>query len=267
MKILLLGAGYVGQALLANWQGGNDQFFVTTTSEEKIEILSQKASQAIVWKSGETEYLKKLVDVCDAMIVTVAPNKNSNYKETYIQCAQDVKESLKDRERPFYLFYTSSTSVYGDHEGKVVEEKSALLTPSEKGQLLVEAEKLFLSCQNPQVTVSIFRLGGICGPGRDPKNRAEFFSGKVLPGNSQRPVNLSYLEDIVEAVSFSFQKQLSGVYNVVSDEHLTCEEYYGNLCKNLGLPPPTWDPNQVSLHGSNAKVSSEKIKAAGFSTK
>ena len=63
--------------------------------------------------------------------------------------------------------YFSSTSVYGNHNGKWVDELSNTVPTSERGILRLETENshldLFKSMPFP---LHIFRLPGIYGPGR-----------------------------------------------------------------------------------------------------
>lgn len=63
--------------------------------------------------------------------------------------------------------YISSTSVYGDHGGRPVNENTLPSNPSRKGQLRLAAEDEWRAFANSTASsLCIFRLSGIYGPGR-----------------------------------------------------------------------------------------------------
>lgn len=266
MRILLIGTGYVGMALLSSWENIEDCFWCTTTTESKLEIIQsqKKTEKALLFQSKKSTDLKEIIDKCDAMIVTVAPIKGVGYKETYLETALSIKEGLKKRTRPLFLLYTSSTSVYGDHNGAVVKETSNGLLLPEKSHILSEAENIFLSCANSHIAVCILRLGGIYGPLRTLEKRAEKFSNKIIGGSGEEPTNHIHLDEITHAIEFCVKEKLNGIYNLVNDDHPSRKKLYKKICEQLKLIPPNWEPCLNSSRTTNAIVSNEKIKNAGY---
>jgi nucleoside-diphosphate-sugar epimerase len=264
MRILILGVGYVGQALLGGWHDANDTFWTTTTSPEKVQNLETLCEQVFHLESNDPQQLESILNNCDALIVCVAPHKGNNYEQTYISTASAIKQALVKRTRPFYLLYTSSTSVYGDHDGEWVDENSTRNTSSDNGRVLMKTEDIFLSCQNEHVSVCILRLAGIYGPGRELETRARRLSGQMMPGSGDSPTNHIHLHDIVKGIGFCFEKRCIGVFDLVGNDHPTREILYCRLCEQLEILPPVWENGTPSGHGSNAKVSNRKIKEEGF---
>ena len=254
MKFILMGAGYVGTALLNSFQYKSHEFFITTTREEKVEEL--KAYGNVLLLNCKNN-LKEWVDMCDGMIILIAPKNSQNYDETYRQTAKTVSLSLKNRKRPFYLVYTSSTSVCEGKEGWVTEEMP-LSPTSENAKILLETEYLYL---NSGVDACILRLGGIYGPKRELIDRAKRFSGKEMSGTGNESTNHIHLADIVSAISFCIDHRLTGVYHLVNEDHTTRKELYSTLCKSADIPSPIWSPG---LEQTGYKVSNRKIKDAGF---
>ena len=106
-----------------------------------------------------------------------------------------------------WVAYLSSTGVYGDHDGRWIDEDAACLCTDAKSQARVQAELDFAK-QN----AVILRLGGIYGPGRslfDAKRRA-------APSASEKPVNRVHVDDIAGALLALVGK--AGTYNVVDDD-------------------------------------------------
>src|SRR5690348_15432398 len=85
------------------------------------------------------------------------------YRQTYVEGTRCVLNWLAAAP-PDRLVYTSSTSVYGQTDGGVVDENSATIPRSPTGVVLLEAEQLLLGEAN--VPASVLRVGAIYGPRR-----------------------------------------------------------------------------------------------------
>lgn len=264
MNIFILGAGYVGRFFLSSAKSSSDHFIASTTSVDNVSTLKPLADEVHVLKSSQRKELKKILDRADAMAILIAASGSQSYEEVYLETAKAVSFALRERILPFYLLYTSSAFVYqGQKEHDVTEERQ--LAPTHpRAQILLEAESIYLSSANEQVKVCILRLGGIYGPGRDLLARARSFSNKELAGSGDEPTNHIHVEDIVLAMQFCMKKRLEGVYNLVNDAHPTRKKLYSKLCQQLGIPPPSWNREKASEHGSGCIVSNQKVKDRGF---
>jgi nucleoside-diphosphate-sugar epimerase len=169
--------------------------------------------------------------------------------------------ALKDRQRPLQLIYTGSTSVCEGIEQQWVTEEMFLNPHAKNAQVLLETEQLYL---NGNVNACVLRLGGIYGPNRDLTERASRLSGKVMPGTGSEPTNHIHLDDIVNAIEFSLNQHLTGVYHLVNDDHPTREALYGALCQQMDIPSPLWKSSTLSENKRKPMVSNQKIKDAGF---
>ena len=260
MKLIIMGAGYVGMALLHHLQTLPHEIFITTTHKERVIALSQYGHVLPLDATSNTA-LKELIDSCDGMVVLVAPCNSQNYEETYLNTAKKIYSSLKDRRTPFYLVYTSSTSVCEGVQSEWVTEDMPLNPQSKNGKILIETERCYLSCD---ASVCLLRLGGIYGPGRELTDRARRLSGKEMPGKGNESTNHTHLEDIVNAIAFCLKHSLSGIYHLVNDDHPTRNELYSSLCQSMMIPNPIWNPNLSEGKIKSYKVSNQKIKETGF---
>lgn len=259
MKLLVMGAGYVGEELLKNLQTQPYEVFITTTRREQVDALSYYGCSMLLPK--EAQGFKKLIDSCDGMIILVAPKNLQSYEEVYLQTAKRVSFALKDRQTPFYLLYTSSTSSLEGQQNKWVTEDMVLCPKSENAKVLLETERLYLNCN---ASVCILRLGGIYGPKRELLDRAKRFSGKKMPSSGKEPTNHIHLEDIITAIGFCLDHSLEGIYHLVNDDHTPRKELYSHLCQLAGIPCPIWNKD---LSKSGYKVCNQKIKSMGFTFK
>ena len=108
------------------------------------------------------------------------------------------------------------------------------------------------------------RLGGIYGPNRELVKIYSRVAGQTRPGDGSEPSNWIHLDDIVGAIEFARHYQLQGIYNLVDDANLLNREVIESVCKTHNLPPVTWDASQPANRNYNARISNQKIKAAGY---
>lgn len=244
MKVLVIGCGFLGlNAAVYLRQKGH---FVTgsTRSENKLLDLKKVLDRAILFTPHDPEFWKNQ----DAVLFCVAPDHSHQYEETYLKNAE-----LLLKAHPKHLIYTSSTSVYGEHEGKEVTEESPLYPANSQTKILQQTENTLLKL--PQTC--IFRLGELIGKGRTLESRLK--NTKTFSGTGNSITNFSQLSDVIRAIHFALEKPLFGIYNLCSDLHMTRRDLYNQICKNIA-----WDPSIKSLHSGNKIVISEKLKSSGF---
>lgn len=259
MNIVLIGAGYVGTALLSALQGSGHDLYVTTTQSQKVSALQPFAKEVLLLNAQSENKYEEWILSADAILVLVAPGKSGSYRECYLNTAQKIASILCKRSKAVHLIYTSSTSVCESNHEEWISEETPLFPQSENGKILLETEECYL---HAEADACVLRLGGIFGPHRTIANRAKFFSGKTLPGTGNEPTNHIHLNDIVRAIIFCLDHRLTGLFHLVNDDHPTRKQLYGHLCKELQLPPPQWDGSILPKGGY--KILNEKIKKAGF---
>lgn len=244
MKKVIIGCGYVGYALAKLWQG--EGLTMTTTTLSKVSEL-KKLGHVTVLNISEEETLRVVLKDADCVVVCIAP-KDKNY-DIYPQTAKMICRLIP---KSAHLIYTSSSSVYGDQNGNWVNETSKLSGKSH----LIKAEALYL--EHPVLT--ILRLAGIYGPSRE----LEVFA-KRIAGSEQTDSysNLIFLNDIVRAIDFVYEKSLTGIFNLCSDHHPKRSELYDPIIKDLNLSSVQWKPGSTIF--GNKRVENKKIKEAGFS--
>ena len=104
----------------------------------------------------------------DALLISVAPDSSSDYTSTYLQTAQLIAKEAPKISSLKHILYTSSLSVYGDHQGNWVIKHSPA-PANENAKILLETEKTLLNCSTNNLKVCV--NGEIYGPGREIENR------------------------------------------------------------------------------------------------
>lgn len=115
---------------------------------------------------GRRETLLVLPEQIDFAVYCVSPDSGSEaaYRLAYLDGLERFLRALKDQgEKPRRIFFASSTSVYSQHRGEWIDEKSPANPRRHSGEILVLAERLLLAAG---FDATIVRFGGIYGPER-----------------------------------------------------------------------------------------------------
>lgn len=262
MNIFILGCGFVGSKLAEFFMSRGDLVTVTTTTLEKTEDLKRIAHEVIFLNA--TQNLQHCLKHQDVLIVCVAPKNGNLYKEAYLDRALEVQKALEKNTFIKQVIYTSSCSVYGEKQGRWVDENQPLEPINEKQTILVETEKIYLNKLPNSIRSCVFRLGEIYGVEKEIKIKIEALIESHQPISGSNYTNLIHVEDIVRAIDFCLRKELVGVYNLCNDSHLTRKEFYLKWCDYLKLKPPHFNLEMKGIHRGNKRVSNQKIKLTGF---
>ena len=93
--------------------------------------------------------------------------------------------------------------------------------------------------ESTNVTVTILRLGGIYGPGRDPADRFKNLAGRKR-SDGGRYLNMIHRRDAVSAMIALLDRPHGGVLNLTDDQPTTRSQYYDRLAAAAGAQPIQW---------------------------
>lgn len=260
MQIGIIGCGYVGRKAAKFWTDVGHIVSVTTRNSANIPNLSTVAAQVDLIKENN---FNDFILNKDVLLISAAPAEGDSYRSTYLETAQSLSQALHRGHSLKQIIYTSSTSVYGDLKGGRAFESTPCRPENNNSAILCQTEQIYLDCSTATLNVCIFRLGEIIGPGRSIVDRLKCLT-TPLPGTGEHLTNLIHVDDIIAALNFALSNKLNGIYNLCNDLHIPRKELYAHLCRQHGIPLPSWNPSLPQMHSSNKKVSNEKIKAAGF---
>lgn len=168
-----------------------------------------------------------------------------------------------------WVGYFSTTAVYGDRGGAMVDETAETRPISQRGSRREIAEKQWLSLyERYGVPVHIFRLSGIYGPGRSALDsiRAGVARRIEKPGHK---FNRIHVDDIVQTLMASFENPNPGsIYNLADDLPVPSHEVIAHACQLLRRPVPPLIPFDeadlapiaLSFYKDNKHVLNDKIK-------
>jgi nucleoside-diphosphate-sugar epimerase len=264
MKVAIVGCGYVGTATARHLRGKCDYTITaTTTTRERVSELEGVAQRVAVLKGNDRDAMTAVLHEQDAVILCVgAPNPDA-YRESYLDTATTLVSVLQQIPTVKQVIYTGTYSVYGDCQGKLVNEESPVAPANPNGEILAETERILLAASSPNLQVCILRLGGIYGPGRELVKIFGGWAGTTRPGAGEDVTNWVHTDDIVGGLTFALDNRLQGIYNLVGDVSLSSRELLDRIFETNNLPKATWN-GSPSVRPYNAKVSNQKIKAAGY---
>jgi nucleoside-diphosphate-sugar epimerase len=137
------------------------------------------------------------------------------------------------------LIYISTSGVYGDCQGRWIDEDEPLQPRSERGRRRLDAENA-LRADHPDCV--ILRVPGIYGPGRLPEARLRAGLPVLRPEESPY-TNRIHAEDLAEAALHAAVHGRPGrAYHVADGHPGTMADYFCQVARRLGLP----EPRQVS---------------------
>jgi len=168
-----------------------------------------------------------------------------------------------------WIGYLSSTGVYGDRDGELVDETSETIPNSQRGSRRRRAEKQWLDlAADYNLPLHVFRLSGIYGPGRSALDsvRAGYARRIEKPGHAFSRI---HVDDIVQVIMASMENPNPGsIYNLSDDEAAPSHEVIAYACELLGIDPPPiipfdeadMSPMARSFYQDNKRVHNGKIK-------
>ncbi len=265
MNIIIIGCGYVGKAVAKLWTEAGHTVTATTTTPERVPELEEVAQRVVILRGDDLDTMRDVLQDQQVVLLSVGAKNRTNYEQTYLKTAATLVTALKDLPTVQQLIYTGSYAVYGDRQGAWVREDSPVSPANENGEILYKTEQVLLAAASSQLTVCVLRIAGIYGPGRTLLKIFQNIAGKTRPGTGQEITNWIHLDDIVGSLDFIRCQQLGGIYNLGNDLPMTTGELLDGLFERHGLPKVIWDPSTPQVRPYNARLSNEKLKAAGYS--
>jgi nucleoside-diphosphate-sugar epimerase len=259
-SVLIAGCGFVGLPLARNFASSGWETHAITASEASVIKLHQEPFFAyaldIADQSGFGRLARKRFDV---VIHCASSGRGgpSNYAAVFLAGMQNLITNLEYKR----LIFTSSTSVYAQTDGSIVDETSPADPMRETGQILRKTEDLVLGADG-----AVARLAGLYGPGRCVPLRKLQEGRAVIEEDGKRLMNTLHQVDAVNALRFIADKGLSGVFNVVDNQPMAEIEWYRYVCHRLNKTLPPFGPRDLNRKRgwTSKRVSNWKLRSLGW---
>ncbi len=262
-KVLIAGCGFLGEAAAGFFVDRGHEVVGMTGSRESAEALAGRKFAVGACDLGDAGAVGEFARGHGPFGAVVhCASSGRGGADAYRRVYRDGLRHLVAACGGARIVFTGSTSVYGQADGRVVNEESETEPDRETGRVLLEAERVALEAGG-----SVARLGGIYGPGRSVLMRKFLEGSAVVEDGGGRWINQIHREDAARALVHLVSGEASpGIYNVVDDFSATQREVYGWLAEAFGRPLPpdgSVDPNR-KRGVTNKRVSNAKLRATGW---
>ena len=257
--IFFFGLGYTSTKIAKTLQAKGIKVAGSVRHPEKREALRCEGITAICFDDEDT--LIPALQSCSHVIVSIPTVGGEDL--TLLKYG-----ALLEHIKPVYIGYLSSTVVYGNHDGALVNEETVCAPSSSRGHARLCAEKSWQQLAAKwHGCCDVFRLAGIYGPHRNAlksvqtgKARKIFKKGQVF-GRIHR-------DDIVKTVIQAMHEATGKIYNVNDDAPAPPWEviaYAEELLKRepkplIPIEQADLSPMAQSFYQDNKRVCNRRIK-------
>jgi len=274
MRVAILGCGYVGIELGRQLTPDHDVVGVRRSAAglNEIEAAGFEGVQADLTEPDS------LAAVPDAEAVVFAASSGGRgvdaARAVYVAGQRGAIAHFADRSDPPERYvYSSSTGVYGDHDGAWVDEETSIEPATEKTEVLAAAERVALDeAREAGMDATVARFAGLYGPDRYRLSR--YVQGPVTGGI----LNMVHRDDAAGAVAhlLTADRGRGEVVLVVDDEPVDKWDFADWLAGACGEPAPPKQTIEERLAEddlsttarrrlrSQKRCSNEKLRATGY---
>jgi nucleoside-diphosphate-sugar epimerase len=272
MRVLIIGAGYIGLPLGAELARRGHDVSALRRDKSAADLLRAANLNPLTADITQSAQLAELPRDFDWVVNCVASGGGGaeDYRRIYVQGMRNVLDWLvpgRDAGAPRFV-YTSSTSVYGQNDGSIVDEKSPTEPAAETARVLLEAEKeLIIASREKKFPAMILRVAGIYGPDRGHWFQ-QFLRGEArIEGTGGRFLNMIHRDDVIGCIIAALERGHGGdIYNAADDEPVTQFNFFSWLAAGLHKPMPVSVAENIDAPRkrgiTNKQVSNTKLKTA-----
>ena len=168
------------------------------------------------------------------------------------------------------LVYLSTIAVYGNHDGRWIDETTPLEPILTRAGDRIEAERAWQAFGAAHgIPVAVIRIAGIYGPGANALETLQAGRSRriVKPG---QVFNRIHVDDLAQIIDMAAVRRADGVFNAADDEPTAPGDPIVFAARLLGVAPPreiafedakkTMSPLAISFYGESKRVRNDRIK-------
>ena len=264
IKVFCFGFGQVAKYFVKKIINQNLILDLSTTSRQETHKEVFEGVRFTSYKFENDKFdsdINSKIKEADYILVSVPPISGEDI------VIKNFKESLKTVKAK-WITYLSATSVYGNHNGEWVDERSETKpsTLNGKNRLKAENDWQVFSKEN-NLPLQIFRLSGIYSKQNNILKRLKTGQAKIIK-KQKHFFSRVHVEDIANILFTSLKKfKTNEIFNISDDQPTSQEEVavYGALLLKMNKPNPLEmeDLEEGMLkdfYKESKKVDNKKIK-------
>ncbi len=264
LNVFCFGFGQVAENFVKKLKTEKISFQLTTTSREATKSKNFEGINYQSFYFDEKKFdnnLIKYLEEADHILISIAPVNGDDI------VIKNFKERFNDKKFK-WITYLSATSVYGDHGGEWVDEKSKTNPTSINGIERLKTEQSWMKlAQKNNLPLQIFRLSGIYSNQYNVLKRLKTGTAKII-NKKNHFFSRIHVEDIANALFKSLDNFKKGeIYNISDDKPASNKEVIMYGIKLLGVnKPQTIETHEIenemlkNFYKDSKKVSNKKMK-------
>jgi len=265
--LVAVGLGYSAKALAQRLCARGWLIIGTSRSAEGARAIDAMGYDGVAFDgTAPSPALARAMSGATHLLVSASPGPDGDPLLTHH--ADDLRAAPLQ-----WAGYLSTIGVYGNHDGKWVDEETPAAPSSQRGKARVEAERAWAELgENAGVPTGIFRLSGIYGPGRGPleKLRSGQARAVIKPGQVFNRIHVEDIATALEAaISRAGERPGPRVYNVTDDEPAPPQDVLDFAADLIGVPRPPrvpfaeadMSPMARSFYSDNKRTANSRMKA------
>ncbi len=248
--ILIVGCGYTGLEVAQRLTFKGIPVVGTTRSVERSAVIRTRGASAILLDMTDLSPLQKVRGRLKAIIHMAPPVKqdDGSYEDNTSKLLEWASSENLER-----FIYVSSTSVYGNHGGGVVDEHSPCHPDSPRGRKRLEIEQEVLASGLPSMVI---RPSGIYGAGRSMLHRLAARKYRLVAGGHAY-TNRIHVKDLAALLEGALNQGEPGSIYLGSDACPTTQrELVQRLIEEFGIP----NPPELSLEEAKIRMPIDVLK-------
>jgi len=249
---LIVGCGDVGLRVARGLQG-RVRLLALTSSPARVAELRARGITPLAGNLDQPTTLARLAGLA-TRVVHLAPPPGDNQAQWWRDPrTMALVRALRLRSPPSALVYGSTSGVYGDCQGALVDETRPVQPRTPRAQRRVDAEQAVRHFgRAAHVRTSVLRIPGIYAPDREggtPRERLQKGT-PVLEARDDVYTNHIHADDLARAMAAALWRgRPQRIYNASDDTRLLMGDYFDLAADLYGLPRPPRVPRSTAQDG------------------
>ena len=249
---LVVGCGALGMRVAKRWLAAGEEVWGTTRTRDAE--LTAAGIRPVLLDVGSAS-LPPLPEV-DTVLWAVGFERGSPLSPHQLHVA-GLERLLAGLSGSPRILFSSSTGVWGDGNGELVDEQTPVCPARPSAAALVEAERLLHA--HPLGPGVALRFAGLYGPGRLPR-LDDVRAGRPIAANPQSWLNLIHLDDAALVVCLAAAAETVAPCYVVADgQPLQRGEWYRCLATLSQSPAPRFTAPSPAARGGNKRAHAARM--------
>jgi nucleoside-diphosphate-sugar epimerase len=229
------------------------------------------AVELLIFNGAASPTLAAAIAAASVLLVSIPPDRDRGHDPvlTHLRDAVAAAPHLKS------IVYLSSIAVYGDHDGRWVDETTPPNPSRPVAAGRVAAERAWQAVGEARgVPVAVIRIAGIYGPHDNALERVRAGRAQriVRPGQVFNHIHVDDLAQVIDkAVDLALTRGVGGIFNAADDEPARPGDPVLFAANLLCVEPPaeiafeearkTMSPLATGFYSESRRVRNDRIKS------